>query len=299
MKLVKELDFTYSNTHYTFSTFTHRILPNKTVHYYMNDDRGISIYDDDWNFIRRIDLHSVNPYISLRGNIYIYDEFIYIGNVYYSMIYNEFMFLKVDFNLHIFNYIHLLQDIPSTFDYCNKKIFLIRKGGLSKINIDVYDLNLRKISEINAIDLDTTMFISGGLGLFNNQLYIYYEDMNLTQIILVTDLNGQYITKYVLIQTPFYFYLNPFTFDYFGNILFTTGGKLCLINTFLNKMRKCTQVIIDDSPYLAMSYYDYSSSLDYWSTVNYPLYAQVDQSGRLVVIDSFEKKVKFYGPFET
>jgi hypothetical protein len=48
----------------------------------MNDDRGISIYDNNWNFIRRINLKSLDQDMSLRGNIFIDDEFIYIGNVF-------------------------------------------------------------------------------------------------------------------------------------------------------------------------------------------------------------------------
>ncbi len=76
MNLYNELDFTEPNRSYSFSTFTHRILPNNTINYYLNDDKGISIYDQDWNFIKRINLKSVYSYVSLRGNIFIYDEFI-------------------------------------------------------------------------------------------------------------------------------------------------------------------------------------------------------------------------------
>jgi hypothetical protein len=297
MNLYNELNFTYSDTINTFSSFTHRIFPNNTINYYMNDDRGISIYDQDWNFIRRIDLNSLNPDISLRGNIFIYDEFIYIGNVYYLDYNGYFMFLKVDFNLHIINLVHLPRDIPSIFDYCNKRILLLRMGGLPKINIDVYDLNLRKISEINCTSINSAYDTNGYglsnacLGLFNNQLYISHNDENFTQIIFVTDLNGQYITKYVLIKSRYYDLLNPLTFDHFGNILFTLEGQLCLFSTVLNKIRKCIQIFIDHSPSW--------NSLSYELPHEIPLYAQVDLSGRLVVIDSVNKKMQFYGPFET
>jgi hypothetical protein len=292
MNLYNELDLTYSNTNNTFSSFTHRILPNNTINYYLNDDKGISIYDQDWNFIRRIDLHSLNPDISLRGNIFIYDEFIYIGNVYDI---GHYMFLKVDFNLHIINLVHLPRSIPSMFDYCNKRILLLRIGGLSKINIDVYDLNLRKLSEINCTSINSAYDTNGywltnaGLGLFNNQLYISYNDENNILIIFVTDLNGQYITKHVLIKSRYYDLLNPLTFDHFGNILFTIEGQLCLFSTVLNKIRKCILIFIDHSP--TWEYYRLPYEI--------PLYAQVDLSGRLVVIDSINKKMQFYGPFET
>ncbi len=295
MNLVKELDFIYSNTNYSFSTFTHRILPNNTINYYMNDDRGFTIYDHDWNFIRRIDLNSVNAYISLRGDIFIDDEFIYIGNVYFYDYFsftksNEFLFLKVDFDLRVINYQHFPQFISIAFDSCNKRIFLlwITGFGLSaKINIDVYNLNLRKTSEINstsinsAIVLHNSWWFSAGLGFCKNQLYLSFKDVNYYQSILVTDINGHYITKHVLIQTSFIYLVNCFTFDHFGNILFTIGGQMCLFSTFLNKTRKCTEI-----------------SQDRLSSNGYPLYAKVDQSGRLVAIDSMKQKVQFYAPFE-
>ena len=297
MNLVKKINFTESNRSYTFSSFTHRILPNNTINYYMNDDRGISIYDQDWNFIRRNDLHSVNPYITLNGNIFINDEFIYIGNVFFSKLIDkrptisfDCFFLKVDFDLHIINYQHFTHLISSTFDSCNKRIFLLWIGKYTKINIDVYNLSLRKISEINSTSINSAIYIYGygsvtaGLGLFNNQLYISYKDRNYYRSILVTDINGQYITKHVSIKT-FASSINSLIFDHYGNILFTLEGQLYLFSTFLNMTRKCIEKTIDP--------------LYYFSTFDYPLYAQVDQSGSLVVIDSFEKKVQFYGPFET
>jgi hypothetical protein len=248
MNLVKELDFTYSNINYSFSTFTHRILPNNTINYYMNDDRGISIYDQDWNFIRRNDLNSVNAKISLRGDIFIDDKFIYIGNVYFYDYFEyikskDFLFLKVDLDLNVINYQHFPQFISIAFDSCNKRIFLlwiIGFGLSAKINIDVYNLNIRKTSEINstlinsAIVLHDIWWLSAGLGFFNNQLYISFKDVNYYQSILVTDINGRYITKHVLIQTSLIYLVNSFTFDHFGNNLFTTGGQMCLFSTYLN-----------------------------------------------------------------
>jgi hypothetical protein len=295
MNLVKELDFTYSNINYSFSTFTHRILPNNTINYYMNDDRGISIYDQDWNFIRRNDLNSVNAKISLRGDIFIDDKFIYIGNVYFYDYFEyikskDFLFLKVDLDLNVINYQHFPQFISIAFDSCNKRIFLlwiIGFGLSAKINIDVYNLNIRKTSEINstlinsAIVLHDILWLSAGLGFFNNQLYISFKDVNYYQSILVTDINGQYITKHVLIQTSLIYLVNSFTFDHFGNILFTTGGQMCLFSTYLNKTKKCTEI-----------------TQERLSSNVYPLYAQVDQSGRLVAIDSIKQKVQFYAPFE-
>jgi hypothetical protein len=255
----------------------------------LNDDRGISIYDQDWNFIKRKILTGYF-YKSLKGNIFIYGEFIYIGNIYYSNYYDCWL-LKLDFDLHIISYQYFSQAISPTFDSCKKRILLLRMmGGNSQINIDVYDVNLRKISEINCTsinsDIDTYGYwlTTASLGFFNNQLYISYLDKNSTQIILVTDINGQYITKHVLIQTSLYYWLNSFTFDHFRNILFTTGSQICLFSTILNN-RKCIDITINDS--------------FYFSLFDYKLYAKVDQSGRLVVIDSFEKKLKFYGPFET
>jgi hypothetical protein len=290
MNLYNELDFTYSNTNYSFSSFTHQILPNNTINYYMNDDRGISIYDQDWNFIKRINLKSLDQKISLNGNIFIDDEFIYIGNVFFSNL--NSLFLKVDLDLHIINYVaHYTLYISSTFDSCNKRIFLLWVGKDTKINIDVYNLSLRKISEINSTSINSAIDIypeywsvRTGLGLFNNQLYIFYKDVNSYQSILVTDINGQYITKHVLIE---YFseLINPITFDHFGNILFTMEGQLCLFSIFLNMTRKCIEKTINP--------------LYYFSTFNYPLYAQMDLSGRLVVIDVNYRKMQFYGPLET
>jgi hypothetical protein len=163
---------------------------------------------------------------------------------------------------------------------------MLRLDPNGKINVEVYNLYLRKISEINStsinsdIDLKIEWMTSGGLGLFKDQLYISYKDMNYYQSILVTDLTGHYITKHVLIQTSIFILLNSFTFDQFGNILFTTEGRVCFFSTFLNKTRNCTEITIDDD----------------LISFDYPLYSQVDQSGRLVVIDSMKQKIQFYGP---
>jgi hypothetical protein len=51
-------------------------------------------------------------------------------------------------------------------------------------------------------------------------------------------------------------------------------GKLCLFEISLNETRNCIE--------------------NYESSYNYPLFAQVDQSGRLIAIDSLKKKIKLY-----
>jgi hypothetical protein len=290
MNLVHELNFTKSIRSSTFSTFTHRILSNNTVNYYMNDDTGISIYDQDWNFIRRIDLHSVKLNASLRGNIFIHDQFIYIGNFYFDKNYHKNLFLKLDFDLNIINYKHFYNYISTVFDSCRKVFFLLWIKEVEyfkiEINIDVYNVYLRKISEINSTSInsafDRYIFqpLSTVLGSFNNQLYISYKDRNnFYESILVTDINGQYITTIALIGIISFQKINSFIFDHFGNILFTRS-QICLFSTFLKQI-KCNE-----------------KTRGYLSFYNDPLFAQMDQSGRLVVIDSMKQKVQFYGPFE-
>jgi len=307
MNLFEELDFNDTSTNYTFSTFTHRILPNNTVNYYMNDDRGISIYDQDWHFIRRVNLKSLNQEISLYGNMFIHDEFIYICNSYQnsdSQLKKFHFFLKLDFNLRIINFHHLMDGylISMSFDSCEKRIFLLwtknqlqysRDGFLrNKINIDVYSLYLRKISEMNTNSInDNAITLSGrspSIVYFNNKLYISYKDDFKFQYIMVTDIKGQYIKTYALMEIFFYFQMNSFTVDNFGNILFTSMGQLCLFDSSLNITKSC----IDN-----LNYNEYNAIFGFSN--DYPLYAQVDQSGRLVAIDSFKQKIRLYGPFGT
>ena len=311
MNLFEELDFNDTSTNYTFSTFTHRILPNNTVNYYMNDDRGISIYDQDWHFIRRVNLKSLNQEISLYGNMFIHEEFIYICN---SFLYTDneieksFFFLKLDFDLQIINYHHFKKWhlISMSFDLCEKRIVLLRtkyefkhdrmEDFKFKINLDVYSLYLKKTSEMNTTSINDNAFDLYGLSLaivyYDNQLFISYKNwFSEYQYIMVTDINGQYIKTYTLIhrslmETFFYFPMNSFTVDNFGNILFTSMGQLCLFDSSLNITKSC----IDN-----LNYNEYNAI--YSNMNDYPLYAQVDQSGRLVAIDSFKQKIQLYGPF--
>jgi hypothetical protein len=251
----------------------------------MNDDRGISIYDDNWNFIKRINLKSLDQDISLRGNIFIDDDFIYIGNVFALELGN--FFLKLDLNLHIINYQYFRPNTRSLIsiavDLCNKRIFLLWTSGFSSIHIDVNNLYLRKTSEINTTSIINNAFKFNSQSLamvyFNSQLYISYVDLDFYHYIMVTHINGEFITKYFLIKTPiiwtnYMIVRESFTVDYFGNILFTSMGKLCLFEISLNETRNCIE--------------------NYESSYNYPLFAQVDQSGRLIAIDSLKKKIKLY-----
>jgi hypothetical protein len=291
--LVKEFNFTDSDTNYTFSTFTHRMLPNNTINYYMNDDGGISIFDQDWNFIQRINFNSLNQDISLRGNMFIDDEYIYVGNVFIGdTTASGFFsfFLKLDNNLNIINYQYFqtVQLISMAFDSCSQRIFVLWTNvylNSSKINMDVYNLYLRKISETNTTSINSNLInfnrLSPALVYFDNQLYISYKDEAHYQYIMVTDINGQFIKTYSLIQTSIVAYMYSFTFDHFGNILFTSMGQLCIFETSLNRTINCTEIFRFD---------EYSSQLTY----DYPLYAQVDQSGRLIVIDSFKQKIQIY-----
>jgi hypothetical protein len=305
MNLFEELDFTDTSTSYTFSTFTHRILPNNTVNYYMNDDRGVSIYDQDWNFIQRVNLRSLNQDLILRGNMFIHDEFIYICNSFLYTDYqfeNSYFFLKLDFDLKIVNYHHFMNwyFISMAFDSCEKRIFLLwTKYDFShntmesfnfKINIDVYSLYLKKTSEMNTTSINDNAIDLFGLSLaivyFDNQLYISYKNIFGYQYIMVTDIMGQYIKTFALIETSFHFQMNSFTVDNFGNILFTSMGQLCLFDTSLNITKSC----IDN-----LNFNEYNAIYSFYN--DYPLYAQVDQSGRLVAIDSFKQKIQLYGPF--
>jgi hypothetical protein len=298
MNLIAELKFPDSNTSYTLATFTHRILPNNTVNYYINDDRGISIYDQDWNFIRRI--NAFNPRIPLYGKMFINDEFIYIGNCLPSINIEDRFFLKLDFDLKIINhhYFPFSRNFFVAFDSCNKRFFLLWSNMIVesvKIHLDVYNMYLRKTSEINTTSINNInnhiyadSWFTTGLGFFRNQLYISYKNFDLDQYIMVTDINGRYITTYSLILTFVHNFMNPFTFDNFGNILFTSMGQLCLHDTFLNKTKKCI-VNMDFWTYIIENQIDLLQIMN-----DYPLYAQVDQSGRLIAIDSFKKKIKLY-----
>jgi hypothetical protein len=296
MSLIAELNFTEAVTSYSYPSFTHQILANNSINYYMNDDRGISIYDQDWNFIRRINLNSLNQDITLRGNMFIHEEFIYIANVVYYNYYDYSLFLKLDFDLNIINYKHFLswQSISIAFDSCNTRIiFLWTIYNSDKIFIDIYDLNLRKVSEMDTTTINNKhnnmSQYSTAIVLFNNHLYISYKDQYFYQYIIVSDINGQYITTYSLIQTSISYFMNYFTLDYFGNILYTSMGKLCLFETSLNKTSNCIEN-------LGFNEYKKERGINssYYDVNDYPLYAQLDQSGRLVAIDSFKKKIKLY-----
>jgi hypothetical protein len=294
MNLVKEFNFTLFDNVYSFYSFTHRKLPDNTVNYYVNADRALAIFDQDWNFMQRITSNSLNPDISLQGRIFVDGEFIYIGNdCIFSFASIETVYvLKLDFNLNIINYHHLQPEqlYSIAFDWCNKRIFLLWTILYyeSKIFIDIYNLYLRKISEINTTSIINNAINKNqrlpGIEFFNNKLYITYKDANNFQYIMVTDINGQYITTYNLIQTLVDSYMGSFTLDNFGNILYTSMGKLCLFDTVLNKTINCTQ-----NKYLN----EYKNTLEYllWDQ-DYPLYSKLDQSGRLVTIDSFKHTIQ-------
>jgi hypothetical protein len=296
MNLVKEFNVSLFGNAYSFYSFAHRKLPNNTVNYYVNDDRALNVFDQDWNFLQRINFDNLNPYISLKGSIFVDCEFIYIGNPFIFLFGSlETMYvLKLDFDLNIINYHQLKPDQSNSiaFDWCNKRIFLLWTilYDESKIFIDVYNLYLRKISEINTTSIINNAINKNqrlpGIVFFNNKLYITYTGTNNYQYIMVTDINGQYITTHNLIQTSVASYMGSFTLDNFGNILYTSMGKLCLFDTVLNKTINCTQ-----NEYLN----EYKSTPDYFLWDNdYPLYSKLDQSGRLVTIDSFKHTIQLY-----
>jgi hypothetical protein len=150
-------------------------------------------------------------------------------------------------------------------------------------------MNTTSIND-NAIDL---FGLSLALVYYDNQLYISYKNwFSGYQYIMVTDINGQYIKTYALMETFFllfklyFFPMNSFTVDNFGNILFTSMGQLCLFDSSLNITKSC----IDN-----LNYNEYNAI--YGFSNDYPLHAEEDQSARLVAIDSFKQKIQLYGPF--
>ena len=141
----------------------------------MNDPVGISIYDHNWNFIQRI--NSSNPNILLSGNMLIFDDFIYISNALASSHY----ILKLDLDLHLINYLSVNVNFFSiAYDSCNNRLLGLWKSedtnGIPVIGINIYNLNLRKLSEMNTTTINNNVknLIGSSLELFffMNKLYI-------------------------------------------------------------------------------------------------------------------------------
>lgn len=282
MFLIKELNFTENSTE--LSTFTHRILSNNTANCYVNTERGISIYDENWNFIKRITLKNIYDQL-IFGNMFIYEEFIYIANS-IDVSKNEFSLLKLDFDLNIINY-HYRRDVIEflmAFDSCDKRIFLLWKLIEGHYQIDVYSWYLRKLYELNTTSIKSYGGVAVALGLFANQLYIGcrgydFDDLSGYFFILLTDINGQFIKTFRLIQNSQLSYImNSISFDRFGSILFTLADKLtCLFVISLNvtTCNSCNTCMEVENSFLFS--------------------AKVDQSGRLVTIDPSRQKIQIYG----
>jgi hypothetical protein len=144
-----------------------------------------------------------------------------------------------------------------------------------EININVYNLYLRQISEINTISINSNLKSNytrwHRMYIYNNKIYIFYADwINILSYVLVADINGKYINRY---NFGCYFWVNSIAFDPFDNMIFTTNGQICLFDSISNNVTN-----------------NYPSTYDFF---NYQ-YANIDQSGRLVVINSKYGKIKIY-----
>ena len=215
----------------------------------------------------------------------IFDDFIYISNALASSHY----IIKLDLDLHLINYLSVNVNFFSiAYDSCNNRLLGLWKSedtnGIPVIGINIYNLNLRKLSEMNTTTINNNVknLIGSSLELFffMNKLYISAVDDASNRYIIVTDNDGHYITTYFLIKNSPIYPIKTISFDHFGNFLYTNIDQICLFKTALNKTTSCKEIL------------DLNQNTHYFWLQ--PLYAKIDQSGRLVAINSLGKKIQFY-----
>ena len=285
MTLVKELEFENNWCWYKcFSTFTYRRLSNNSISYYVNEKNGSSIYDQDWNLIKRINS------TGSAGQMFIVDDFIYIGDL-------DPVLKKYDLNFELINLVPFPRTWWSSFTYdsCNKRILVLSYCLICvkiSIRIDIYNLNLRKIAEMNTISIND--YFSNykayfSLTYYNNQLFIVNQmnsfpyELNM----LVTDSNGQLIETYQLQDSSVMKIVAcpSIVNDRFGNILYAYRNQLCLFNLIKNKTSSCMNLnMIKTMIHYAEENKDYDLTT----------YLNLDQSGRLVLLNTLSKKILFY-----
>ena len=251
------------------------------MNYYVNEATGMSIFDEDWNFIQRIS--RTNTDLQLDGMMFIIDGFIYIGGGIQKSI------MRLSFDLNVVNVIRFNNNIPLKFemayDSCTNKIFGMHVDNTYKLTISIYNLYLRKLSDMNVTSINGNIkplyaYIDTFV-IHRNQIFISYLTDNNLGNILVTDINGQYIQTHFLLNyqsSKFWTYgiekwITCMMFDQYENILFTSFGQLCLFSSTLNTT---------------------NCGILPFSVSNTFLYANMDESGRLVFIDQENKKIKFF-----
>ena len=210
----------------------------------------------------------------LCGKIFIVDDFIYIKSSRFDP-----RLKKLDWNLEIINVVPVpvppKWSVSSTYDSFNKRILVFSNCDEIPIHIDVYNLYLRKTSEINTTSIskyfsNANLWRLSSVSYYNNQMYmLYYQaSFSFERNMFVTDSNGQLIGIYQLKKSNEYldsFFIN----DYFGNILYTYKNHLCLLNLTTNITIGCTEA--------------YPIT---WYIIWLDTYLNMDQSGRLVLLNN-------------
>ena len=295
MSLVKEMEYNNYNPdyyydyipYYCWSTFTYSLLSNNSVKYYVNDMYGVSIYDQDWNYIDR--KHANMDYGC--GQMFVVGDFIYIGtNLLHKLDLNFKVIRRVSFRVTC--------SMSHSYDSCNKRILSLGYcPNFNKLYIHIYNLNLRKISEMNTSSIAN--YISNGqvvpysilLSYYNNQIFISYQNNSFPYelYMLVADSNCQLIGIYklqnsspevgyrVAYTSMFTRWRWSFINDRFGNILYVNQNQICLFNLTTYITTGCTEAY-------PISMYDI-----WWYT-----YLNMDQSGRLVLLNARSNKILFF-----
>ena len=262
------------------TSFSFYSFQNSIINYYVNDPYGITVFDQDWGFIRR--LNKSDSVYTFGGDMFIVDDYIYIGS---DFVNGGGQLIKTDFDLNIINTISIRKVFCASFsvgyDSCNKRILAMTVdiSNNYEIVINVYNLFLRKTSEMNTTSINSNLKSSyprlHKMYVYWNQIYIYYVDWSsIFTFILVADLDGQYIKTYNLES---YSWVNSIVFDQYNNMIFTPNGKVCLFDSFINNVT-CS--------FMADRYFDY-------------LYANIDQSGRFVTIDPVNGKIEVFYNFSS
>ena len=251
-----------------------------SMNYYVNDHFGITVYDQEWNFLRR--MNKSNSVYTFGGNMFIVEDYFYIGT---DFVNGGGQLIKADLNLNIINVIAITKVFCASFsvgyDSCNKRILgmTVDISNKYKIVINVYNLFLRKTSEINTTSINSNLKSNYArlhkIYIVWNRIYIYYVDWSsISAFILVANINGEYMKTYNL---DHYSWINSLVIDQYENMIFTPNGKICLFNSILNNVTNCS--------FLSDTNFDY-------------LYTNIDQSGRLVTIDPIKGKISiFYNYF--
>jgi len=257
------------------TSFSYSYIQNNSINYYVNDETGINVFDQDWSFIRKLNFKNSN-YV-LGGDMFIIDNYIFIGCGYGN---GGGQLIKLDYELNIINAIFIDQMSSSSFsigyDSCNEQILAMTvDSNQFEININVYNLYLRQISKINTISINSNLKSNytrwHRMYIYNDKIYIFYADwINILSYVLVADINGKYINTY---NFGCYYWVNSIAFDTLDNMIFTANGQIFLFDSISNNVTNN-----DLSPY---DYFNYQ-------------YANTDQSGRLVVINPKYGKIKIY-----